>query len=537
MKLINKITILLSILMVSFYFTSCEDELNKKPEGGSLTEEQKKKAVEADPSLLSADVAAMYSLMIAREGVVGGHNDFGYASAAMIMDCNGADMTSAAIGYNWFRANESFNDRRFDTDNTMFMWKLFYKQIETAHLVLRPIDPKTKNVTLKQFRGQALAVRAFAYFNLAQLHQFTYVGNEDKPCVPIITETTTIEQALNNPRASVKKVYELITKDLDEAIELLDGYTRVDKGYIDQAVAYGLRARVNLVLNKWKEAAEDAKKALEVSGATPYSKTDVSKPGFWNANDKAVMWANIITPNNGIVKSGIINMPSHLCSFTLNGYVSVGCWKKINQPTFDQIASTDVRKGWWLDENSASPLVADPSFDTWKENAGNDDAFGAYTNVKFGPDNDNYDFSAIVNAQDWFLMRAEEMLFIQAEGLAMSGDVAGAKTVLEDFVKNNRDDSYQVLATTPKELQDEIWFQRRIELWGEGFSFFDIMRLKKPIVRIVNGETSYPVNYRFNIEPTNSILLWLVPKREIEANDGIQDKDNNPTVAPPTPVG
>ena len=49
------------------------------------------------------------------------------------------------------------------------------------------------------------------------------------------------------------------------------------------------------------------------------------------------------------------------------------------------------------------------------------------------------------------------------------------------------------------ELSDEIWFQRRIELW-EGFSFYDIMRLKKPVTRVVDGVTSFPVAWQFNIE-------------------------------------
>ena len=31
--------------------------------------------------------------------------------------------------------------------------------------------------------------------------------------------------------------------------------------------------------------------------------------------------------------------------------------------------------------------------------------------------------------------------------------------------------------------QNELWWQRRVELWGEGFATFDIKRLQKGIIR------------------------------------------------------
>ena len=54
------------------------------------------------------------------------------------------------------------------------------------------------------------------YLNLAQLYQFTYKGNESKPCVPIITDANSAEAAQNGaPRATVTEVYALIKSDID----------------------------------------------------------------------------------------------------------------------------------------------------------------------------------------------------------------------------------------------------------------------------------------------------------------------------------
>jgi hypothetical protein len=536
MKKINiyYITLLLSV----FALAGCDEFLNTIPEGGTVTEDQKNAAVKANPELLAADVAAMNANMIAYCGILGSgaHNDFGYAASCLYMDSNGPDMTCANIAYNWFSSNADYSDRVYTSTRTFFMWSLFYTQIASANIVLASGDPDTDDPVLRGYMGQALAIRAFDYLHLAQLHQFTYKGHEQAKCVPIVTEKTTVEEAGNNPRASVEDVYTLIMDDLNKAVDFLRGFKRVDKGYIDQSVAFGLRARANLVMNNWAAAAADADSALRLSGATPYTLAQASTPLFYDANDKNVLWANIITENNDIVLSGIINMPSHLCSFYTDGYTGVGTWKKINKPLFERIPANDIRKQWWLNEGGTSDLVKSSVYDGWRETASADSDFGAYANVKFGPDGGTSGLSNQTPAQDWFLMRAEELILIKAEGLAHTNPGA-AKVLLEEFVNNNRivGGSGYTAPSGETALVDEIWFQRRIELWGEGFSFFDVMRLKKPVTRVENGVTSFPDAYQFNIPAEDPILLWLVPKSEIEANKGISEDDNNEKVPAPKP--
>lgn len=535
----KKIKIYLVTLLSIACLAGCEEFLDTKPEGGTVTEDQKNDAAKANPSLLAADVAAMNANMIALWGVfgsrsAGGDFDFGYSATCLFTDHNTADMTSPNTGYNWFRGHSDFTDRVYTSVRTIYMWNLFYKQIASANILLASGDPDTDDPTMRSFMGQAFAVRAFDYLHLAQLHQFTYIGHENAPCVPIVTEKTTPEEAANNPRATVKAVYDLIMDDLNKAVVLLKGSKRTDKGYIDQSVAYGLRARARLVLNDWAGAATDADSALILSGATPYTLAQASTPLFYDANDKNVLWANIITENNDIVTTSIINMPSHLCTFFTDGYVGYGAWRKINKPLYDKIPANDIRKQWWLNENMESELVKSAAYDGWREKASGDGDFGPYTNVKFGPDGGVSGLANLNPAQDWFLMRAEEMILIKAEGLAKSSRAGEAKQVLEDFVNDYRwtgSSRYTASAS----LEEEIWFQRRVELWGEGFAFFDIMRLKKPVTRVENGVTSFPEAYQFNIPAEDPILLWLVPKSEIEANAGISEDDNNAKVNPPRP--
>ena len=129
-------------------------------------------------------------------------------------------------------------------------------------------------------------------------------------------------------------------------------------------------------------------------------------------------------------------------------------------------------------------------------------------------------------------MRAEELLLIKAEGLARTGDEAGARAALK-VLTDQRDPNYRLAENS---LLDEIWYQRRIELWGEGFAFFDILRLGKTINRkSTNLATSnWPAAWQYTIQPNDPVLLYLIPSVEIEANQGISTSDNNEQVAPPT---
>lgn len=515
---------------------SCD--LDKFPEGDIITDQQKEDVIAGSPEKLAADVNGLASGLMVYQlfSDVELHFDYGYASVCLHFDAAGQDMVSPSTGYNWFRKPMLFTDRLYTSEQTEFVWKTYYNHIKAANDILKVIPSDTEETLLKYYRGQALASRAFDYLNLIQAYQFTYKGHEDALGVPILLEEMPIETINNNPRASVSQVYELILSDLDQSIKLLQGYNRKDKGSIDQKVAYGLRARANLLMHNWEAAANDAEKAMV--GFTPYSKTDVSVPSFNTSTASSWMWANVITEDNAVVKSGILNWPSHLCSFTGNGYTTAtGTFRKINKLLWDQIPSSDVRKGWWIDEKLSSPLTDDIYL---TDDKGNDipasEGFGwePYTNVKF------HAYQSIpgngTNASDWPIMRVEEMILIKAEAQAMAGNLSGAKATLEDFVKGYRDPEFKSKASSPEELRDEVWFQRRLELWGEGFSLFDILRLKKPIIRVENGQSNYPADARFNIEAEAPILLYLVPEAEISVNDGIGIGDNNESATPPSPV-
>ena len=234
------------------------------------------------------------------------------------------------------------------------------------------------------------------------------------------------------------------------------------------------------------------------------------------------MWAIFIEPSDRVVTSGIINFPSHMGSFNSNGYWAVGAFRLINIALYNSIPATDCRKGWWLDANGLSTNLNESQQSFVTANAA-----APYTQVKFGP------YQGIVgtstNANDVPLMRVEEMYLIQAEATAMAGNAAGGKQILEDFVKTYRDPSYSTTAASASEVQDAVWTQRRIELWGEGFCYFDLLRLNKGLDRRGGGyESTWVYNVAAPLKP------FLIPNQEMETNAAIGS--NNETWDRPTAV-
>jgi hypothetical protein len=531
---IYKISLLAAATLLTV--TSCNDIDEQEPLGGEMTAEQLQKIYSADPEKAEAVFAGMFTMMgqpcYTFGEDQGRADDFGYIAMALSQDLEGPDAISPNSGYNWFSAACAYTSRTVTYANPRLRYSMPYNQIGAANDIITTFGARTTaDDSIKV--AQARAIRAFAYMSLAPYFQFKYKGHESELCVPIVTPDT--PDPAKNPRATVEEVYTLMKGDLDYAVEHLAGYKRgSDKSRIDQKVAYGLRARLNLMMENWAEAAADAEKAAE--GYTPASVGDLSKPAFYDIKDGNWMWGIDIT------KASVTDWPyqtscSWQNSFSANAYAAaVGVWFMVNPLLYNMIPDTDVRKGWWVDKNLHSPLLANAS---WGGVTGDDIStleisdvkmkFDPYTNVKFGMMSG---IGSDVNDNDWPLMRVEEMILVQAEGYAKSGNEGKAKEILERFVRTYRDPAYSADAHKLS-LANEIWFQRRVELWGEGFSLGDCMRLAKPIVRVhghydgttpsIDNETNYPDAYQFNMGADNPWLLMRFPQSETNANVSIVD--------------
>ena len=277
-------------------------------------------------------------------------------------------------------------------------------------------------------------------------------------------------------------------------------------------------------MEEWTKAADDATKALE--GYAPASMAEVSVPAFCDMTKEANWLWGITLTDDQANYFGYGTCASWMSALCGDGYgAACGTTAMVNKLLWSRIPDTDVRKGWWINENLHSPNWANLTWGTAKGDEiallvtddGGKVELPAYTNIKFGMKSG---VGSTLNNSDWPLMRAEEMVLIQAEGYAKGGNESKGRQTLENFVKTYRDPSYTI--PSYRTLADEIWFQRRVELWGEGFAVSDARRLNKPIVRFHPTEaTNFADAFTFNISADDPWLNMRFSNAETDNNKGI----------------
>ena len=523
MKIYKISTMVLGGLMLA----SCSDIDEQIFSGGAFSKEQSQDIVNAIPTRVEATFNGMFTFMGNPAQNWGTRfssaraDDFGFIMMALSQDFEGADMIGADNGYNWFSAACEYSSRTPSYANPYIRYVTPYTLIGMVKDILATIPEDTEDASLINMKAQAKTLRAYSYLSLAPYFQGSYETSKDKPCVPVLSDSVDVT---NNPRATVEQVYNVIVDDLTWAIDHLDE-TRSSKAYVNANVAYGLRARAYLAMGKGAEAAADAEKAMQ--GYEPASIAEVSVPTFCDMEEHNWIWAIDITDDQANYY-GYATAPSWLSSLCGDGYgAACGTTAMINKLLWDKIPATDVRKGWWIDENLHSPNWADLTWGTAKGDEianlvlddGSKVELPPYTNIKFGMKSG---VGSTLNNNDWPLMRVEEMILIQAEGYAISGNEAKAKEILTNFVKTYRDPNYTI--PSGRTLRDEIWFQRRVELWGEGFAVSDARRLNKPIVRFHGpNTTNYADAFQFNIAADDGWLNMRFPQSEKDNNSAIVD--------------
>ena len=504
----------------------CSEMDELEPQGGIILSDQLQEVNAIIPSRADAAFNGLFTKMGAPGGVLGGSrpDDFGFVMMAFSNDVEAADLVLANSGYNWFSVCGALTSRNADYANPYIRYAAPYNTIAAANEILNSYPADPEDASIRHKLAQAKAMRAYAYMNLAPYFQFGYAaGAQDLPCVPLVTEQTT--DFTDNPRASVSDIYALIISDLTYAIENLGDYVRTDKSRIDRQTAYGLRARAYMYMEEWESAAADAYEAIQ--GYVPASIDEVSRPSFYDISEHNWIWGYDMT-SEVAMKNTYATSSSWIRSFSGDGYsAATQVYSCINNLLYDKIPASDVRKGWWVNSSLESPVLESVVWDGVSGNAVAsleiDDvkmAFLPYTNVKFGM----YSAGSTLNNEDWPLMRVEEMILILAEAVARGGSEDVARSLLEDFVRTYRDPAYSADAGG-RTLTDEIWFQRRVELWGEGFSNSDTRRLNKPLVRFHEGAGSnVPEAFRFNMAADDG--WWLMRFTSSEKNTNLAIVDN-----------
>lgn len=181
---------------------------------------------------------------------------------------------------------QSYNFTASDS-NISSIWANWYVGINRANILLENVDknPGISQAVRDQVRGEALFLRAYYYFLLAQ----SFEG------VPLILKSASSAAETEVPRASVKEVYDQILSDMKEAEALVPGIRTVGfGGRVTKSAVRGILARVCLYMagyplkdvSKYTEARDWAKKVMDDTEAAHSLNPSYSQVFINYAQDK-----------------------------------------------------------------------------------------------------------------------------------------------------------------------------------------------------------------------------------------------------------
>lgn len=494
---ISKI-VLGTFLASSVLMTGCIDEVIPT---SMATEDQVTSSDMAAEAMLWAMPASMNQVGIVSTDW---HFDWGYGSLMHIRDVMTGDMPIISSGYDWYSGWEENVSQSEANSYPQFIWNSYWNSVLTANKLLASFNEETASDIQQGYMGAAYTYRAHFYLDMARMFEYlptdvtsgiNKAGNDvTNLTVPIVTEKTTEQEARNNPRVTREKMAEFILGDLDNAERLIGKLNISDNVLPHLDVIQGLRARCYMWLGDYANAKKYAREAIKEASIVPMTEEQClsTSKGF---NDiSRWMWGCQLVAEDASVKTGILNWVSWMSNETSFGYSAQEPYLMIDARMYDRISDTDFRKKLWkAPEGSvldgATPFLTSTEFGYFG------DRLSTYASVKFRPAEGNPDVPSTGAVSAYPLMRVEEMYFIEAEAAAHLNDAEGRK-LLQDFMINYRDEKYTT-NLSGEELIDEIVFQKRVEQWGEGLTFFDIKRLDMPVERAYTG-TNFSDAVRFN---------------------------------------
>lgn len=145
-------------------------------------------------------------------------------------------------------------------------WKNFYQSIYYANVVVDNVESATGNAGFRDYvKGEAMVLRAFAYFKLINLYAKPYdaATAASDPGVPLKLDPTV--QAESYTRNTVEEIYNQILTDLTEGISLMeDNDQRITSKYKFTPVSANLLAsRVALYMKDYQNAIDYATVVIE----------------------------------------------------------------------------------------------------------------------------------------------------------------------------------------------------------------------------------------------------------------------------------
>jgi starch-binding outer membrane protein, SusD/RagB family len=475
MKSLKNIIKIFSLVGLTLIISCNKDKLSPVPQA-SLEE----KLAFSTPERIGQQVFGVYA------GCKNGN--FLGGRALVYNDVRGEDWLN--ITGNGVTAVGVWNFSIVSTDNQVEnAWSSGYAAINRANIVLEGIDANSSLVpasVANTYRGEARFCRALTYFFLVNLYgKKPFAADAGASAgLPLRLKANKSGENVNMARSTVAQVYDQILQDLNFAetnlpLKYATSDSNVVRAHKNAAIA--LKTRVYLNMGRWGDVITEANKLVPLAPpfVTPTGVTHRLANAFITPfrapyNDPESIFSFPMSNTNAPgTQNGLALY--HNAEFAINptnGILANAAWK-----------TTDLRR--------AAPA---PNITLITQTA------APFRYQKFNDDNNNY----------VPIIRYAEVMLNLAEALArLSTTVDPRALTLLNTIRQRSDNTTTFAPATQQELIDLILIERRIELLGEGFRAWDIMR----------QNLSFPAKGSVAAVPTTAqAYVWPIPASELLYN-------------------
>lgn len=421
-----------------------------------------------------------------------------------------------------FRFEQCFSSS--DNDSPFGIWESFYNSIATANHVLEAADKialqelsSSDKARLEAIKGEAIMLRSFCHFTLAQIFCMPYGGPEKSKGYLGITYITEPENTVkpDYQRPTLDVTYDMIVKDFETAFPMIDNSLYDQPKYhfnTTAAAAYG--ARLFLTMRQYNKAFNYANMA--------FGAPKMENPGAEAVTADAVPAATYLSDTYS--KLGQFY---YLSDF---GYYHNGTDKQSNfllYATYSILVRhlSGGRYGTIRNALNSTMHSSGPSWSSfkWVSGKGSGGSFSmhpSFNGCSFINQKTDYGYFNGVNAQEMFEytdkvagigyahvtrreFSAEELLFIRAEARLFLGDINGALSELDAWERNRRN--------CPSVAGDESRFK---DLSLSSIQDFYVTRVPENPEATDGGDSGYGI-----AKPINIDLICPVSDAKVSLSD------------------
>lgn len=395
-------------------------------------------------------------------------------------------------------------------------WRRFYAVINAASVLIerapdvRKNDSRYTEINMKFDIAQAKTIRAFAYFYMVRIW-----GD-----VPLIIKSFDDGSFVQRERTDAQTVLTFAENEILSVIEDLPySYGIPPTNYYGEESAYWRKMLINKLtgyailahISAWQG------KYINVDSYTKFVMNNYSRIGVDYITSISNLSGLTGIFSNNYDRGQLFSLPApfvygeatatgHIEQLTLADPIIAKQKPDIYVPK-DTIVQTftdlnDTRFGI----DTISGLTRTNYFTNYSGE------IPLFTKIKIIRDGEA-DGSYAVFGSNLIFTRLEEIALLRAEALAVLGSRDEAITLLNRVKSNRGVRGYSVVSPTP--LIEEIFNERRRELMGEGWRWYDQIRLNR--LTVVNPEIKQFID--------NEGMYWPIAKEVLEKNNALEQNE------------